>query len=116
MIRALVTLLLVAVAAPVQAMTIATPYEPISRSEFVAEILAIGLTQVSPDGFDSPAGYRLTLEGASEFCTWGSLLRGGSFDGSFRLGDTIYSIYASVDPDDGTLRAHEDHRCLWRRR
>lgn len=109
MIRALVTLLLVAVVAPAQAMSIATPYKPISRSEFIAEVLAIGLTQVSPDGFDSPAGYRLTLEGGSEFCTWGSLLRSGSFNGSFRLGDTIYRIYASADPEDGTF---EDMRTI----
>lgn len=50
-----------------------------------------------------PAGYRLTLEGASEFCAWGSVLSGDSFDGSFRLGDTIYSVDAFVESDYETF-------------
>lgn len=84
-------------------MTLTIPYETVSRAEFVAGLVAVGLRQISETELETPAGYRLNLGSASDFSVVRTWPNHNAFNGRFCADQQAYDIITFDDPSDTTI-------------
>lgn len=86
-----------------QAMSLAANYVPITRSEFVAGLVAVGMKEVSKTELVTPAGYRLNLNSGADFRVSRASLENKAFNGYFESEHRTYHISTFDDPDGSAL-------------
>lgn len=91
--------------ATAHATTLGPLCRPVDRSEFVSQLLTVGLEQTAPTKFITKAGVVVTISSAAEFCFYAPLSDHTRFSGSARAPNGYFSLQADEFDTDSEATA-----------